>query len=172
MKNFLREKAWSPYIAGIVVALLQIPAFLIIKTALGVSSSYVSAGGYIASIFDRTVMDNAYFNKYMTSMKYVWQSSLCVGIIIGAFLSRRLSGAKRQEYSPAWKKAVGIRTFSQRFFMGFIGGFVLLFGARWAGGCTTGHGLSGSAQLAVGSLVVGVMMFVGGIVVSSLYKKI
>jgi hypothetical protein len=172
MDNPLTRKAWSPYVAGIVVGLLQIPAFLLINTAMGVSSSYVSAGGYIASIFDKTVMDNAYFNKYMTSMKYVWQSSLLVGIVIGAFVSMKLSGAKRRGFSRLWEKVAGIKTLSARMLMGFIGGFILLFGARWAGGCTTGHGLSGTAQLAVGSLVVVVMMFAGGIIVSAFYRKL
>lgn len=37
----LTSKAWSPYVAGIVIGLLQIPAFLLIETALGASSSYV-----------------------------------------------------------------------------------------------------------------------------------
>ena len=45
----LTQKAWSPYLAGIVIGLLQIPAFLIIETALGASSSYVTVGGLIAS---------------------------------------------------------------------------------------------------------------------------
>ncbi len=38
------DKAWSPYAAGILIGLLQIPAFLIIETALGASSSYVTIG--------------------------------------------------------------------------------------------------------------------------------
>ena len=43
----LTKKAWSPYLAGIVIGLLQIPAFLLIETALGASSSYVTVGGMI-----------------------------------------------------------------------------------------------------------------------------
>ena len=44
----LTSKSWSPYVAGIVIGLLQIPAFLLIETALGASSSYVTVGGLIA----------------------------------------------------------------------------------------------------------------------------
>jgi hypothetical protein len=57
---FLTKKAWSPYAAGIVIGLLQIPAFLIIETALGASSSYVrrsdlgqDCDGYFAEPGDR-----------------------------------------------------------------------------------------------------------------------
>ena len=46
------EKAWSPYVAGVVIGLLQIPAFLLIETALGASSSYVTIGGLVASWLD------------------------------------------------------------------------------------------------------------------------
>ena len=41
----LSDKAWSPYVAGVVIGLLQIPAFLLINTALGTSSSYVTVAG-------------------------------------------------------------------------------------------------------------------------------
>jgi hypothetical protein len=56
--------------------------------------------------------------------------------------------------------------------MTFLGGFIMLFGARWAGGCTSGHGLSGVGQLAAGSIVVTLMFFAGGIAVSRLFKKL
>ena len=172
MKEFLSKKAWSPYVAGIVVGLLQIPAFLIIKSALGASSSYVSFAGYISSIFDWSITDNTYFNKYMTSLKYAWQSSLLIGIVLGAYFSMKLSGSKRKSFSPIWKKSINMDSLIQRSAMGFIGGFVLLFGARWAGGCTSGHGLSGTGQLSISSIIVVIMMFIGGALVSNLFKRL
>jgi hypothetical protein len=60
----------------------------------------------------------------------------------------------------------------RRSWMAFMGGFVMLFGARWAGGCTSGHGLSGLGQLAASSIVVTVMFFIGGIAVARLYNKL
>ena len=53
---FLTKKAWPPYAAGIVIGLLQIPALLIIETALGASSSYVTVGGLIASWVDSSIL--------------------------------------------------------------------------------------------------------------------
>ena len=50
------DKAWSPYVAGILIGLLQIPAFLIIETALGASSSYVTVGAGIAGLFDASLL--------------------------------------------------------------------------------------------------------------------
>ena len=48
---------------------------------------------------------------------------------------------------------------AKRFFWAFVGGFLLLFGARMAGGCTSGHVISGGMQLAVSSLVFAVVVF-------------
>jgi len=170
--NPLQRKAWSPYAAGIIIGLLQIPALIIVDSPLGASSSYVSAAGYVARIFDSTVNEIAYMDKYMTSVKYAWQSAMVVFIAVGAMLSARMSGAKRRSFSPAWSTAVGMDGLGRRSCMAFMGGFVMLFGARWAGGCTSGHGLSGLGQLAASSIVVTVMFFIGGIAVARLYNKL
>ena len=53
----------------------------------------------------------------------------------------------------------------------FVAGFLMLFGARIADGCTSGHGLSGMAQLSVGSTVAVAAMFAGGIVAASLLLR-
>lgn len=45
-----------------------------------------------------------------------------------------------------------------------FGGFLVGFGARYGGGCTSGHGISGLANLQASSLVVVVGFFVGGLV--------
>ena len=52
-----------------------------------------------------------------------------------------------------------------------VGGFLMLFGARIADGCTSGHGISGMAQLAVGSTVAVAAMFVGGIATATLVLR-
>lgn len=170
--SVLKSKAWSPYLAGVVIGLLQIPALLVIESPIGASSSYVSVSAYIASLFDGDVSNIAYMEKYMTSMKYVWQATMVLFIAVGAFISMRLSGASRRMFSPAWKASAGIDTFGRRSWMTFLGGFIMLFGARWAGGCTSGHGLSGVGQLAAGSIVVTLMFFAGGIAVSRLFNKL
>ena len=59
----------------------------------------------------------------------------------------------------------------KRYAIAFIGGFVMLFGARIADGCTSGHGLSGMAQFAVGSTVAIAAMFAGGIAAAMLLLR-
>jgi len=54
----------------------------------------------------------------------------------------------------------------------FLGGALLLFGSRLAGGCTSGHMMSGISQLTIGSFVFGISIFVSGIITAHiLYKK-
>lgn len=159
----LSDKVWSPYVAGALIGLLQIPAFMLMDTGLGASSSFVKLAGHAALIFDPTVADGSYFSKYVTSSKYVWQTALVIGIALGAFLSMRLSNARRDRISPVWKEAMGVSSPIARYVLAFLGGFILLFGARLAGGCTSGHGLTGLAQLAVSSSIVVLAIFAGGI---------
>ena len=61
------QKAWSPYLAGIVIGLLQIPAFLLIETALGASSSYVTIGGLIASWLDPSILKIDYAARHVAA---------------------------------------------------------------------------------------------------------
>jgi uncharacterized membrane protein YedE/YeeE len=147
-----------------VIGLLQIPAFLLIETALGASSSYVTLGGLLASTVDPAVTQIDYVARHIAATgKNWWQVALVAGIAIGAFVSMRLSGARRQAISPVWKRALGTSSHSVRYAVAFAAGFLMLFGARIADGCTSGHGLSGTAQLAVSSTIAVAAMFAGGI---------
>ena len=167
----LSDKAWSPYFAGALIGLLQIPAFMLMDKGLGASSSFVKAAGHAALMFDPTILEESYFSKYVTSSKYVWQTALVIGIALGAFLSMRLSNAKRQRISPVWREAMGVSSPLSRYALAFLGGVILLFGARLAGGCTSGHGLTGLAQLAVSSSIVVPSIFAGGIATALIFTR-
>lgn len=168
----LFDKAWSPYVAGVAIGLLQIPAFLIIETALGASSSYVTVGAVIASWIDPSLPQIDYVAKHLAvNAKNLWQVALVCGIAMGALLSMKMSGARRQPISPIWTRALGSPSSALRYAVAFGAGFLMLFGARIADGCTSGHGLSGLAQLSVGSTVAVAAMFVGGIATASLMLR-
>lgn len=168
----LCQKAWSPYLAGIVIGLLQIPAFLIIETALGASSSYVTVGGLLAGWIDPSILKIDYVARHVaTSAKNWWQVALVGGVAVGAFASMAMSGARRQPISPIWQRALGSASPAKRYSVAFLGGFVMLLGARIADGCTSGHGLSGMAQLSVGSTVAVAAMFAGGIAAATLLLR-
>jgi uncharacterized membrane protein YedE/YeeE len=72
-------------------------------------------------------------------------------VFIGGMLSSWLSGDRATTKIPLlWQWRFGGSS-STRFVFAFIGGAVMIFGARLAGGCTSGHGISGTLQLAVSS---------------------
>lgn len=168
----LNERAWSPYVAGVVIGLLQIPTFYFMNTALGASSSFVTVGAHIAALFDSTAANIKYFASHMYGAKNWWQVAIVVGIALGAFLSMKMSGARRQTISPVWNRALGQSTLGARAPIAFLGGFIMLFGARIAGGCTSGHGISGIAQLSAGSTLAVAAMFAGGIATAMLMRRI
>lgn len=170
--SVLTDRVWSPYAAGIVIGLLQIPAFLIIHTALGASSSFVTVPAAIASLIDPALGAIPYFKNHIATAKDWWQVAMVVGIALGAFISVKFAGTGRPAMSPVWAKVFGIRSFPVRLAVAFAGGFVLLLGARIANGCTSGHGLSGFSQLAVSSLIAMGAMFASGIVLSAFLKRV
>jgi uncharacterized protein len=86
-----------------------------------------------------------------------------VGTFLGSALSVLASRTFRWEKVPAtWSQRFGNST-PKRLLAAFLGGVIIMFGARMAGGCTSGHGISGSLQLALSSWTFFLTMFVFGI---------
>jgi hypothetical protein len=169
--SVLTARVWSPYAAGIVIGLLQIPAFLLVNTALGASSSFVTVAASLVGLFDPAINAIPYFKSHVSTAKDWWQVALVAGIALGAFISVKMAGTTRPAMSGIWDRVMGIRSFPARLLVAFAGGFVLLLGARIANGCTSGHGLSGLSQLAVSSLIAVAAMFASGIAASLFLKR-
>jgi uncharacterized protein len=128
---------------------------------------------WLTSFADPSITQIAYGASHVSAAaKNWWQVAMVGGIALGAFISMKLSGARRNPISPVWARAIGTSSPQMRYVMSFLGGFVMLFGARIADGCTSGHGLSGMAQLSVGSTVAVAAMFAGGIGAAMLLKRI
>ena len=168
----LTDRAWSPYFAGVLIGLLQIPAFLLLDTALGTSSSYVTVGASLAELADPGVRGIQYAAKHMDGTRNWWQVALVGGIALGALLSATLSSTRRHGIAPVWRRALGTSSPLARLALAFAAGFVMLAGARIADGCTSGHGISGIAQLAVASFIAVAAMFAGGILTAQLLRRV
>ncbi|MBS4032382.1 MAG: YeeE/YedE family protein [Clostridiales bacterium] len=92
-----------------------------------------------------------------------WQMMVVLGIFIGTFIARRRTGGGAGPAIPdTWKARFGNR-YWLRYMQGFIGGVLLLLGTRLAGGCTSGHVISGTSRLAVSGLTFGLAAFATGI---------
>ena len=76
------------------------------------------------------------------------------------------------QWIPAqWATAFGTNALL-RVVVALLGGVLLGFGARWAGGCTSGHGISGTLQLAVSSWIAAICFFIGGIATAMLIFRV
>ncbi|OHB56266.1 MAG: hypothetical protein A2Y12_12065 [Planctomycetes bacterium GWF2_42_9] len=153
---------WSPYIVGVCIGILSWISFLLSDKPIGVSGAFAQSYGMIEKWFKgKKIEETSYFKKY--SLAIGWEFMLVVGLFIGAFLSAKLSGDFRLEFVPGlWQAKFGDNAFI-RWLIALLGGFIMGMGARWAGGCTSGHGISGTLQLVVSSWVAVICFFIGGI---------
>jgi len=164
--EWLRMDQWSPYVCGAGIGVLSWLSFLLSDKALGTSTTYVKTAGMIERLFrGRRVLDREFFKA--TPPGIDWQWMLVLGIVIGAFVSSLASGQAQVIWVPEpWLSAFGPNA-GLRVAIAFAGGALLGLGSRWAGGCTSGHGISGTMQLAVASWVAAICFFVGGIAVAT-----
>jgi uncharacterized membrane protein YedE/YeeE len=119
---------------------------------LGVSTQYVRAvGGACRLVAPGFATANPYFQDQQLVFGYA--EMVVLGIPLGAFLTALVTGRRTREAVPEpWRSRFGPSR-ARRFAFAFLGGALLLFGARLAGGCTSGHILSGVSQLAVSSIL-------------------
>ncbi len=163
--SFLTETRWSPYVVGIAIGVLSWFTLLISKKPIGCSTTFARGAGMLEKLFrGKKVENKLYFQEVQP--KIDWQFMLVIGIVIGAFFSALLSGSFRLQVVPdMWFTAFGSSRVL-RILAGFIGGIFLGFGSRWADGCTSGHGISGTMQLAISSWISAICFFIGGILMA------
>ncbi len=158
----LSSDLWSPYVVGFGIGVLIWLGFILSNKAIGCSTAYARTAGMAErSLRGDKVKDKPYYKKFVPEIDWEWM--LVLGVVIGALISSVLSGSFRIETVPhIWESTFGMNRIL-RFIGAFIGGLLLGFGARMAGGCTSGHGLSGTSQLSLGSWLAFLFFFIGGI---------
>jgi len=165
--DWLTAPRWAPYAAGIGIGILSWFTFLISNRPLGCSTAFASTSGMIKRLFKgRGVADEPYYKS--VGIRIDWQWMLVLGIAIGALLSAWTSGDLELAWVPdLWAQSFGPALWP-RLGTALLGGVLMGFGARWAGGCTSGHGISGTMQLAISSWISSICFFIGGIAVALL----
>lgn len=165
--EFLMMERWSPYIVGVGIGVLSWLTFLLSDKPIGCSTAFARTSGMIERLFRGSkVLDKPYYKQFTPTIDWEWM--LVLGVVIGAFISARFSDTFRLSWLPTlWTRELGT-SLSPRLVVALIGGIFMGFGARWAGGCTSGHGISGTLQLAVSSWIVAISLFISGIVTAKL----
>ncbi|WP_264983731.1 YeeE/YedE family protein [Pseudodesulfovibrio portus] len=160
------EKPWNPYLAGALSGVLAVASVLVAGSYLGASTTFVTSAGMAEKALSPSLVDTAYYLKYDLAVD--WQFMFVVGIVIGAFIASRTDGSFRVQMVPdMWSGRFGNAPMV-RGIAAFVGGVVAIYGARLAGGCPSGHGLSGLAQMSMSGFIAAGCFFIGGIVMARL----
>lgn len=162
LHNIFTMRRWSPYAAGIVIGVLSWLAFLLSNKPIGVSSAYARTCGMIGMLFNKEKTRNMeYFQKHKPAIDWEWM--LVAGLFVGAVISARLSGEFHLFWLPSMWATQANTSVIARLATALAGGVLVGFGARMARGCTSGHGISGTLQLALSSWVSVICFFIGGV---------
>ena len=177
--EFLRQP-WPWYVAGVIIG-LTVPALLI----LGNKHFGISAN--LRHVCAACFPGNIRFFKYDWK-KEVWNLVFAAGILIGGFVATHfLSNPNAIQLSPrllaelktykisdtsallpselfSWGSLLSLRGFV----LLVVGGFLVGFGTRYAGGCTSGHAIMGLSNLQLPSLIATISFMVGGFIMANL----
>jgi hypothetical protein len=170
MSNALTKKSWSPYVVGAGIGVLSWLAFWTADHPLGISTAFETSAALVARAATPQMAEPYLGDKAREGKppKIGWEWMLVVGVFFGAFVSARLSRETTREMVPAiWASRYG-PSVTRRFLAALLGGTVMLLGARLAGGCTSGHGISGALQWALSSWIFFPTFFAVGIVTAFL----
>jgi len=163
----LKLPGWFKW--GAMIGLVQIFAMATVGP-LGVSTAYPQFVGFV---LDRIFPGFAEHQLYLREIgaQIGWEVMLVVGLFLGALLSYGLASQKEgQQVTPVCVLGFeGSRL--RRYLRAFLGGFLFIFGARLAGGCTSGHMLSGTTQMALASLIFGASAFSSGVIMAKLFFR-
>lgn len=179
MIEFLKQP-WAWYIAGPLIGLI-VPTLLIIgNKSFGISSS-------LRHICASCIPANIPFFKYDWK-KELWNLFLVFGILIGGYIaSHFLSNSNPIEVNPKLIQELtgyGITNYDnlvpvdiinwgslftlKGFLLMVAGGFLVGFGTRYAGGCTSGHAIMGLSSLQLASLIATICFMIGGFITANL----
>lgn len=166
MKNFLFQNQWGWRASGVALASIFVLAVFLVKP-IGVSTQVVILDGIMwKTVSDQIIIQdsnskhgysstNAYLNK--GDGKYAknianplnYEFIFVLSMAIGGLVARKAQGKHHEHqnmnYPDVWVKRFG-DSIQKRYVATFLGGFLVLFGARLAGGCTSGHMVSGMMQ--------------------------
>jgi uncharacterized membrane protein YedE/YeeE len=150
LKAFL-VSAWPWYVTGPAIGAMVPLLFWTGGKSLGISASF----RHICSMaLPRTKVPFLSENEWK---KELWNLLFVAGIALGGFIGIRLLGQGPAQLLPTgYASATGAVKL-------LIGGFLVGFGSRYAGGCTSGHAITGLSTLQKASLVSVAAFFAGGL---------
>jgi uncharacterized membrane protein YedE/YeeE len=163
-------------LGGLALGLVFFAAVLLVKP-IGVSTQFVILDGIMWDAVSPDVVTQTTEGAYTSSNAYLAKSDgkyaksvanpinysfvFVLAMMLGAFFSSfiRKGVPESEKVMPAiWRANFGDST-AKRFAVAFASGFIVLYGARLAGGCTSGHMMSGMMQTAISGYIFAAAAF-------------
>jgi hypothetical protein len=131
--NVFREKKWSPYAAGALAGLQLVLSVFVTGKYFGASTTFVRAAGFVEqTVLPEKVAGMEYFIK--EKVKIDWQFMFVIGVLFGSLAAAWIAKEKKAVAVPSmWESRFGPSR-SRRWIAAFLGGIILMFGARLADG--------------------------------------
>jgi uncharacterized membrane protein YedE/YeeE len=164
-----KDNYWSPYVAGVGIGLVLLSAFYFMGMGVGASSAFARAAADTVQRVDPVHAKKlSYFSAYLREGSPLkdWIVFEICGLFIGALIASVSSRSFRFRFDRGKNMNALVRVFTA-----FIGGGLIGFSSRLARGCTSGVGLTGSAQLAVGGWIFLIAMFLAGFLAAFILRK-
>jgi len=161
---------WPSLTAGIALGLVLLLTFLISGHGLGASGAFTDVvAGTGLTLAPEATKANAYLGPKVADGNPIgsWMTWEVLGVFIGALVAAFMAGRFRVQLDGS--RSVGT---PQRLVRALAGGLLAGFGARVAGGCTSGLGLSGAAALGVAAFVFLAVFFATGLIVSRFVRGV
>ncbi|MDI6709259.1 MAG: YeeE/YedE thiosulfate transporter family protein [Bacillota bacterium] len=169
-------RQWSWVAAGIVLGLWNILIF-VSGNHLGTTTAYAQTTGYLTQFFFPSLVPADAWTSGTcggtTGLQVGWQWLLVLGVFLGALGGRVLhrGGGPVEDAPKMWASRFGHRP-GLRYAHAFLGGMLLLFGARIAGGCTSSHIIGGMSEMALSGVFFAAAVFAAGIPTAvALYRR-
>ena len=187
----MKDNSWMK--GAIILGLSFFLAIFIVKP-VGVSTQFSVLSGIIQSSIEKDIIipdpsresgyrsTNAYYDKddgkiaeeIKRPLNYsnVFVLSIPIGSLIGFLLLKNKTKKRRDDEKVENCEIGKNRPILSTYIIPFIGGFVLLFGARMADGCTSGHMMSGMMQGSVSGYIFAAAAFATAIPTALIVKKL
>ena len=149
--NEIILQPWPWWFSGTIIGLIVPALYILAGKGFGISTSLQQVGAIC------TAGRGPDYLKNFDSKAGMWTLVFVAGIALGGFIATQFLSAETVAFLPESYHSIGGATRL------LIGGFLIGFGTRYAGGCTSGHAITGIANLNWPSLVATVFFFVGGL---------
>jgi integral membrane sensor domain MASE1 len=161
----------NPYWAGLGLGLVLLSSFVIMGRGLGASGAFGTVTAVaVSQIAPEHAARNPFYSNYMGSGSTSPLKDWLVFEVLGVFVGGLVSGALANRLRVTVEKGPRIST-RWRLILAFLGGALMMIGAKLALGCTSGQALTGGALLNVGSWAFMLCVFGGAYAVAWFFRK-